>query len=246
MQLPGKGHQQAKRIHRGRLNAIVSAINPLVRLVGVEIQRYDTVLPTPWAHDPNFCGLLKQIEDSTLVTPDRCYMIYQLAKRCAVLSGAMAEVGVFRGGTAKLIGHAAQAKTLHLFDTFSGMPETNANVDLHKASDFSDTSLDDVQRFLEDCQNTRFHQGLFPQTTRGLEAETFCFVHCDVDIYQSVKDCLSFFYPRLVTGGVLIFDDYEWKHCPGVKQAIEEYLAGKPEMQIVTARYQCAIFKFQN
>jgi hypothetical protein len=24
-------------------------------------------------------------------------------------------------------------------------------------------------------------------------------------------------------GGVIVFDDYEWKHCPGVKLAIDEF-----------------------
>ncbi len=53
----------------------------------------------------------------------------------------------------------------------------------------------------------------------------------------------AFFYPRMIHGGALVFDDYESDNCPGVRLAIDEFLADKPEHQIVIARYQCAIFK---
>jgi len=69
------------------------------------------------------------------------------------------------------------------------------------------------------------------------------FIYADVDIYQSTRSCLDFFYPRMVHGGVMIFDDYEWKGCPGVKKAISEFLAGKNEIPIITTRYQCILLK---
>lgn len=41
----------------------------------------------------------------------------------------------------------------------------------------------------------------------------------------------------------MVFDDYDWKMCPGVRMAIDEFLIGKKEKPIVSAQYQCIIIK---
>lgn len=163
------------------------------------------------------------IKKNILVTVDRCFILYQFAKLSTQKDGEIAEVGVYKGGTARMIAKSCPEKTFHLFDTFSGMPESQRDVDFHQQGEFADTSLESVKRFLKDCQNVEFHPGLFPQTINGVKNKTFCYVHVDVDIYPSVKSCLEFFYPRLVPGGIMLFDDYQWKDTPGVKKALDEF-----------------------
>jgi predicted O-methyltransferase YrrM len=123
------------------------------------------------------------------------------------------------------------------------MPEALSGIDIHKKGDFADTSLESVKEFLGDCNNVVFHPGFFPVTAEPVKDKKFCFVYFDADLYQSTKSCLEFFYPRMVRGGVMIFDDYEWKGCPGLKKAIEEFLADKSEIPIITAKYQCMLLK---
>ena len=118
-----------------------------------------------------------------------------------------------------------------LFDTFDGMPET-ALVDKHNKGDFNDTSFESVKAYLSDRNNVILIKGFFPDTTKGINAE-FSFVHIDADIYQSTKDALEYFYPRLLPGGILMFDDYYWPLCPGVKLAIDEFLELHPEEHII-------------
>ena len=55
--------------------------------------------------------------------PIEAFTVYSLAKSQSKLSGDMAEVGVFQGGSAKLICEAIGDKKLHLFDIFEGLPE---------------------------------------------------------------------------------------------------------------------------
>jgi O-methyltransferase len=169
--------------------------------------------------------------------------LYQLARLARPTPGAMAEVGVFRGGTTRLIADTVPEKPFHLFDTFDGMPETAPTIDRHDKGDFAATSFESVREFLRDHPHIVFHRGLFPTTTAGLEHERFSFVHVDVDIYASVRSALEFFYPRVSPGGVLVFDDYEWKDCPGVKQALDEFLRDKPERPLITTRFQCALLR---
>jgi len=108
------------------------------------------------------------------------------------------------------------------------MPETRADIDTYKEGAFSTTSLNKVSQYLAPYQNVFFHPGIFPATTKELPADAeFCFVHLDVDIYESTRAGLEFFYPRMKKGGVIISHDYNTHYCKGVKQAFDEYFAGK-------------------
>lgn len=142
--------------------------------------------------------------------------------------GDVAEVGVYKGGSARLLCLTFPQRPIHLFDTFRGMP-FQGDIDFHPVGDFGDTSLCAVQSLLQDCENAQFHVGLFPETAAGLEHHRFAFVHVDGDQYRTTLDALNFFYPRMSSGGILVFDDYEWVRCPGVKAALSEFMADKPE-----------------
>lgn len=217
----------------------------LWRRLSVALGRRGGVVMEPdlWRGREEFLALDREIRERTPVTRDRCFMIYQLARHAAGLEGDFAEVGVFRGGTARLTARACPSKTLHLFDTFAGMPGVDRSVDHHREGDFADTSLEGVKAFLAGCENLAFHPGFFPDTAKGLEERRFAYLHCDVDIYESVLACLEFFYPRMTPGGVMLFDDYEWKDCPGVRKALDEFLAGKPERVIKTTLNQGLILR---
>ena len=199
-----------------------------------------------WNEDREFNKLAKQVEGYTAVVRVRLFMLYQLANMAISLDGNVAEAGVYRGGSAKLLAKVFERnreKTLFLFDTFSGMPETDPLKDIHKKGDFSNTSLQSVQKFLADCRNVIIHEGLFSDTFGNVTDETFCFAHIDCDIYQSVKECCEFFYPKMTPGGVMVFDDYGFISCPGAKEAVDEYFLGKPENPIYLPTGQCVVIK---
>jgi len=219
---------------------------------GFEIKRVPLDKPTDrplvihlWDNDDQFNELMEQIADFTLVDKIRCFMIYQYAKQAGNLPGDVAEVGVYKGGTARLLAKSFEAmgKHVHLFDTFSGMPPADPRIDLHREGDFCDTSLESVKAYLQDCKNVRFWQGVFPITSKPIENATFCFVHVDVDIYKSVMDCCRFFYPRLERGGIIIFDDYGFSSCPGAKKAVDEFFSDKKEKPCYLPTGQCTIIR---
>ena len=218
-------------------------INRLLLFVGLRLQKCDREYPELWGKDNNFQSLFKEIENRTLVSQERCFMLYQFAKYAQGKHGDFAEVGVYKGGTAKLIAKTCPDKCIYLFDTFSGMPTEDRSIDIHKLGDFSDTSLHNVRRFLRDCDNVVIIPGFFPDTSSMIGDKVFYFVHIDVDIYKSVKDSLEFFYSRMIEGGVMVFDDYGWKNCPGIKKAISEFLLEKRGIPIIVAKYQCVLLK---
>jgi len=70
-------------------------------------------------------------------------------------------------------------------------------------------------------------------------------IHSDVDLYEPTRDILEYFYPRLVPYGVILFDDYGFVSCPGVRQAAEEFFRDKPEEIIELATGQAAVIRRQ-
>ncbi len=198
-----------------------------------------------WDDDKHFNELMKKIYNYTLVDKKRCFMIYQFAKQVASLSGDVAEVGVFKGGTARLLAEEVevQNKTLHLFDTFLGMPPADPCRDIVREGDFKDTSLEDVKAYLSDFEDIYYYQGLFPVSAKPVENLRFSLVHIDVDMYKSVLDCCDFFYPRIEKGGIMIFDDYGQLTCPGAKMAVDEFFSDKVEGPCYLQTGQCIVIR---
>jgi O-methyltransferase len=197
-----------------------------------------TPLFSPWNDYGDFGRYRVLAAPYTLVSRDRLYVLYALALNAIQLRGDFWECGVYKGGTAKMLAellaaHARPGLKLHLFDTFSGMPETDEKLDIHREGDFSDTNLETVRRVVGNPERVEFHPGWIPDTFRDMSDAQVALAHVDVDIYRSILDCCEFIYPRLKTGGVLVFDDYGFPCCPGARKAVDEFFADKPETPIV-------------
>jgi len=203
-------------------------------------------LYSPW-FSAEFERYYRLADRRSLVSRDRCYVLYSLARQAAHATGDFWECGVYKGGTAAMLAallrDIAPSRKLHLFDTFQGMPETDAGKDVHRKGDFSDTSLSKVKAYLGGDERVIFHPGLIPATFAGLESERIAFAHIDVDIYKSIIDSLDFIWPRLSSGGVVVFDDYGFPTCPGARQAVDTFFAQKPEVPLCLSTGQAIVWR---
>jgi O-methyltransferase len=197
--------------------------------------------------DQDFWNLYSQmLSEGAVVQPlEDFFNLYQIVLKTQKLPGEIAELGVYRGGSAKLIAGLKGTKQLHLFDTFEGMPSVRAGVDLHQAGDFADTSLEAVRKYLSGFSGITFHKGIFPDSAVELAKADigFSFVHLDADIYLSTRAGLEFFYPRVTKGGMILSHDYRSLGCPGVKQAFDEFFSNKQEPVIELWKTQCLVVK---
>ncbi len=175
------------------------------------------------------------------------YNLWALACAVRSLPGDYAEVGVYRGGSARFLCAAKGDAALHLFDTFQGMPAVNPSTDGHfQEGEFADGTMETVRTYLADWPKVHLHPGVFPQSAAGLSSDgnlRFKFVHLDVDLYLSTLHGLEWFYPRMERGGVIITHDYGLLEVPGVKQAFDEFFRDKPEIVIPLWYSQAMIVK---
>ncbi len=184
-----------------------------------------------------------RIEGRALQSLEELANIARMTKETAGLGGDVAELGVYRGGTARVIAENKGSRPLHLFDSFKGMV-TAGRGDIHATGDFGNTSLKDVQEYLREFEGIHFHEGWFPATARGLESTRFSFVHLDADLYESTMEALKFFYPRIFPGGILLAHDYNSISCPGVAKAYREYFSpGQSLILELGGTTQCLVVK---
>ncbi len=170
----------------------------------------------------------------TMQTEQEAINIYKLSKYALTLPGDFAEVGTRLGGSARIIAHAIRygGKFLHLFDTFEGIPSDkkfyeNPYDDLEK-SQGCPSNIKDTMRNLSEFNNiTRFYKGYFEDNSHKINNNIFSFVHFDADIYSTCISFLNFFYPRMVTGGIMLIHDLDiW---PGIRPALNDFFSNKIE-----------------
>ncbi len=174
--------------------------------------------------------------DPKALTTDDLARFYFLADNVAHtltrgVQGDLAELGVWRGQSARVLRGMAPGRTLYLFDTFAGfpseqIPEGDSRRDRNL---FTDTSLEQVRAFVG-TDDVVYVPGTFPETVGKVPPHArFCFVHIDCDLGAPAQYGLEFFYPRVNPGGLIVLHDYGNDSWPGVAQAVDGFLADKPE-----------------
>jgi O-methyltransferase len=143
------------------------------------------------------------------------------AKSVADLPGAVAECGVFEGGSLLALAKTLPHKTIYGFDTFKGLP-ANHWLDGEPLPGGMACSLEQVQRNVRRAANIKLVPGILPESVLPYTDERWALVYLDLDYYASTRDCIAFFRQRMTLGGLIVFDDYDWKQTPGVRAAIEE------------------------
>ncbi|WP_251493057.1 TylF/MycF/NovP-related O-methyltransferase [Otoolea muris] len=145
------------------------------------------------------------------------------------VSGAVAELGVYRGDFAKVINTVFPERKLYLFDTFEGFPEEDMNYEtennllLNTVGKLSNTSVEYVMGRMPHPERCVIRKGYFPETAAGLEDERYAFVNIDVDLYKPILAGLEYFWPRMAENGYIFVHDYFSFSYAGTKKAIEEF-----------------------
>ena len=177
---------------------------------------------------PADAALIRQVyrECKLELQPLEAHAILTLARAQAAIDGDMAEVGMFQGGSAKLICTAKGSARFWGFDTFEGLVDVGDH-DTHWGTKFFRNgtyraAYDDVSRYLSDQSGVTLVKGYFPSSAGAATDCHFSFVHLDVDTYASTLESLRFFWPRLSDRGIIVTHD---SHAEGVGRAAREFVA---------------------
>lgn len=167
------------------------------------------------------------------ITPDRLENLVHAVERTRGVPGDMAELGVYKGGSAKVIATVRPEVTLHLFDTFEGLPwDERPELDPEgflKRGMFS-ARHDEVMFYLA-AHDVRFYPGLFEDFEDDVpKIAPLSFVHIDCDLGEVAEAGMRAFWPALSPGGIMYFDDYGCKFT-GVTEAVDRQLGRVLEIE---------------
>lgn len=172
------------------------------------------------------------------------YSWIELLGTALPLPGAVIECGVYRGASlfmmCREIARLSAAKRIFACDSFEGFPPENIGPQ-DRALFRSQRKLRAKFKLANDIPE-RIHRfsryfhvpvevepGFFAKTLPTLAEQEFCFIHLDVDVYASYRECLEMLFPKLQPGGLVVFDEYDSPKWPGARKAIDEYFADRPE-----------------
>ncbi len=175
-------------------------------------------------------------------------LVEELARR-GQLQADVAECGCYMGHSSFLIAsvlkHCDFDGRFHIFDSFEGLsdPVEEDLAPIAKGPDRAEIarqmnpkdgkrrfrcSLERVRRNLKEFDFISYYPGWIPTRFDEVAAKKFSFVNIDVDLYEPTIDCLNFFYPRLIPGGMMFVDDYGVSSWPGSARAVEKWLIDNP------------------
>jgi O-methyltransferase len=195
---------------------------------------------SPWKGDAAFRQVLSAIRSHTLVDEYRCHELWQLCGQIGTLDqGDVLEVGVWRGGTGCLLARRCLdgnlGGTVFLCDTFTGVAKAGGRDSAYVGGEHADTNATmvlDLVRWMG-LTNVEVLEGIFPDATAHRIADRrFRFCHIDVDVYESASQTFDWVWPRLVLGGLVVFDDYGFYSCGGVTRLVDRMI-GEPDRLVV-------------
>ena len=162
----------------------------------------------------------------------RVYVCCWAAMHAKNLPGDFVECGVNTGilslAVCDYIDFNSTSKNFWLFDTFEGIPESQ---------------MSDKEKPLRRVENERFYadvwnlartnfapypkacliRGMVPDTLPQAAVEKACYLSIDMNIAAPEKAVIEYFWPKLVTGAVVILDDYAWQGYEEQKQVMDGF-----------------------
>jgi hypothetical protein len=218
--------------------------------------------------EPEFLAAYERCRAFTMTSLERMHALWQAARHVARarVEGDVVECGVWKGGSSMLAALALKsagdtARSLWLYDTFTGMSEpTAADVDFAgkaageewsaraskraapsgagspNAEGWCEAPVDAVKGALAStgypADRLHFVAGKVEETIPARAPAKIALLRLDTDWYESTRHELEHLWPRLSTGGVLIVDDYG--HWQGARRAVDEYFAKRPDAPLLT------------
>lgn len=238
----------------GAPRKLAAGVRRLLARGGFELVRLRPGRPEleiPGDFDGVVTRIVKEVQPYTLTGPERINSLCEAVRYIvrAEIPGAIAECGVWRGGSMLAVIRTLQDlgvsdRELWFYDTFDKMPEggpRDIDVDGVTAAEMhrwvrEGGAVDPAYDYLPyeevrgmllgtgyPAERMHFVRGLVEQTIPGQAPEQIALLRLDTDYYESTKHELVHLYPRIGAHGVLIVDDYG--HWRGSREAVDEYIA---------------------
>lgn len=193
--------------------------------------------------DPNFQNAYQrgvQAAGSDYGIHWRVYVALWAAQQAALVPGDFVECGVNRGFVSSSIMASLdwnnRDRDFYLLDTFQGLDERFVSPEErnegalernaeHLKSGFYVSSVDSVRANFAEWPRAKVVQGAIPESLTQVSSESVAFLHIDLNCSPPELAALQFFWPKLSSGAIVLFDDYAYVGYELQKTPIDEVVA---------------------
>ena len=180
----------------------------------------------------------------------RAYVICWAASRGLSLDGDFVECGVNRGGYARAViaytGFEKLPRKFYLLDTFSGLVEkyiSDEERTLGRSAGGYEECYEAVCRTFEPFHNVSIVRGAVPDTLTHVKSERVAFLSIDMNCAPPEVAAAEFFWDRLSSGAVMVFDDYGFSGHIVQKRATDTFAASRGVQVLALPTGQGVIIK---
>jgi hypothetical protein len=172
------------------------------------------------------------------LTLARYLSLYDCYQKTLGLAGHIAEVGIYKGGALLFLTKLTQIyepntlTQVHGFDWFQGNNPSEKEKNIVSGSDAESFERLTTLIKAQELENTVLVHKM--DVTKELDDFfekyphlQFKIVFLDAGMYEVVKACLPHFWNRLVKGGIMIFDQFNFEVAPGETKAVTEFFKDK-------------------
>lgn len=149
------------------------------------------------------------------------------------LEGAFVECGVNTGifslAVMNYIDFNSLDKDFYLFDTFSGPPadqfteaERLNGIDTVHGDSYPDC-WELAKRNFRPFPRAHLVRGKVPASLRHVKIEKVCYLTIDMNATAPEIAAIEHFWPKMVSGGIVMLDDYGWLHHVLQKMALDDF-----------------------
>ena len=136
---------------------------------------------------------------------------------------------------------------MHLFDSWGPMREEDLlESEIESENRYSELKLIETKNNLKEFRDsTIYYQGYIPEIFKQdpQPPSSIVYMHIDLNSTKPTIDCLNHFFPKLISGGVILFDDYGWNNHKDTKHTVDEFFADKPGILMHLPTAQAIYFR---
>jgi O-methyltransferase len=144
--------------------------------------------------------------------------------------GDFVECGVNRGGLSRAVMHyvdfASLGKRFWLLDTYTGLVEHLISQDERRLGILPGgyaPAYDQVVQTFGSFPAVKIVKGIVPDTLDQVTSESICYLSLDMNNAAPEIAAAEHFWEKLVSGGIIILDDYGWKKQINQKIAFDKF-----------------------
>jgi hypothetical protein len=141
--------------------------------------------------------------------------------------GDFVECGVWHGTLSKTICEyldfsKRNDRKFYLIDTYGKMTGS------HSSLSYQDDIYEEVRSRFVMYPPIQIIRGLVPDCLEDLKISKVAYLSLDMNSSEPELKALEHFYPKMLSGGIIYFDDYGWGY-PDLRKVVDNFFMDKPE-----------------